>query len=144
VRAVVPPMIERGRGGSIILTSSLAGLKGYSNIAAYVVAKHGVNGLMRTLANELGPWNIRVNTVCPGLINTQMMMNPPTYAVFRPELENPSREDATEVFRTMQVLPTNWLEPGDVSEVVRFLASDEARFLTGAAIPVDAGQIGRG
>jgi NAD(P)-dependent dehydrogenase (short-subunit alcohol dehydrogenase family) len=119
-------------------------LKGYSNIAAYVVAKHGVNGLMRTLANELGPWNIRVNTVCPGLINTQMMMNPPTYAVFRPELENPSREDATEVFRTMQVLPTNWLEPGDVSEVVRFLASDEARFLTGAAIPVDAGQIGRG
>jgi SDR family mycofactocin-dependent oxidoreductase len=144
VRAVIPPMIERGAGGSIILTSSLAGLKGYSNIAAYVAAKHGVNGLMRTLANELGPWNIRVNTVCPGLINTPMMMNPPTYAVFRPELDNPSREDATEVFRTMQVLPATWLEPADVSEVVRFLASDEARFLTGAAIPVDAGQIGRG
>ena len=144
VRAVIPPMIERGAGGSIILTSSLAGLKGYSNIAAYVAAKHGVNGLMRTLANELGPWNIRVNTVCPGLINTPMMMNPPTYAVFRPELDNPSREDATEVFRTMQVLPATWLEPADVSEVVRFLASDEARYLTGAAIPVDAGQIGRG
>jgi len=144
VRAVIPPMIERGAGGSIILTSSLAGLKGYSNIAAYVAAKHGVNGLMRTLANELGPWNIRVNTVCPGLINTPMMMNPPTYAVFRPELDNPGREDATEVFRTMQVLPATWLEPVDVSEVVRFLASDEARFLTGAAIPVDAGQIGRG
>ena len=144
VRAVIPPMIERGAGGSIILTSSLAGLKGYSNIAAYVAAKHGVNGLMRTLANELGPWNIRVNTVCPGLINTPMMMNPPTYAVFRPELDNPGREDAAEVFRTMQVLPATWLEPVDVSEVVRFLASDEARFLTGAAIPVDAGQIGRG
>ena len=144
VRAVVPSMIERGRGGSIILTSSLAGLKGYSNIAAYVVAKHGVNGLMRTLANELGPHRIRVNTVCPGLINTAMMMNQPTYDVFRPELENPSQADATEVFRTMQVLPTDWLEPRDVSEVVRFLASDEARFVTGIAVPVDAGQIGRG
>jgi SDR family mycofactocin-dependent oxidoreductase len=144
VRAVVPSMIERGRGGSIILTSSLAGLKGYSNIAAYVVAKHGVNGLMRTLANELGPHRIRVNTVCPGLINTAMMMNQPTYDVFRPELENPTQADATEVFRTMQVLPTDWLEPRDVSEVVRFLASDEARFVTGIAVPVDAGQIGRG
>jgi (+)-trans-carveol dehydrogenase len=144
VRAVVPSMIERGRGGSIILTSSLAGLKGYSNIAAYVVAKHGVNGLMRTLANELGPHRIRVNTVCPGLINTAMMMNQPTYDVFRPELEKPTQADATEVFRTMQVLPADWLEPRDVSEVVRFLASDEARFVTGIAVPVDAGQIGRG
>lgn len=144
VRAVVPSMIERDKGGSIILTSSLAGLKGYSNIAAYVTAKHGVNGLMRVLANELGPYRIRVNTVCPGLINTAMMMNQPTYDVFRPELENPTQEDAIEVFKTMQVLPTNWLEPRDVSEVVRFLASDEARFITGVAVPVDAGQIGRG
>lgn len=144
VRAVVPSMIERGRGGSIILTSSLAGLKGYSNIAAYVVAKHGVNGLMRVLANELGPYSIRVNTVCPGLINTNMMMNQPTYDVFRPELDSPTQDDAIEVFKTMQVLPTNWLEPRDVSEVVRFLASDEARFVTGVAVPVDAGQIGRG
>jgi SDR family mycofactocin-dependent oxidoreductase len=144
IKAVVPPMIERGCGGSIILTSSLAGLKGYSNIAAYVAAKHGVNGLMRTLANELGPHRIRVNTVCPGLINTDMMMNEPTYQVFRPEVEHPTQADAIEVFRTMQVLPIEWLEPRDVSEVVRFLASDEARFLTGMAIPVDAGQIGRG
>jgi SDR family mycofactocin-dependent oxidoreductase len=144
VKAVVPSMIERDRGGSIIMTSSLAGLKGYSNIAAYVSAKHGVNGLMRTLANELGPHRIRVNTVCPGLINTQMMMNQPTYDVFRPEVENPTQADAIEVFRTMQVLPTDWLDARDVSEVVRFLASDQARFLTGTAIPVDAGQIGRG
>lgn len=67
------------------------------------------------------------------------MLNPPTYAVCRPELENPSHEDATELFRTMQVLATDWLEPGDVSEVVRFLALAEARFLTGAAIPVNPG-----
>jgi (+)-trans-carveol dehydrogenase len=99
---------------------------------------------MRTLANELGPYNIRVNSVCPGLINTDMMMNQPTYDVFRPDLTNPSKADATEVFRTMQVLPIDWLEPHDVSEVIRWLASDEARYLTGVAIPVDAGQIGRG
>jgi NAD(P)-dependent dehydrogenase (short-subunit alcohol dehydrogenase family) len=127
-----------------VLTSSLAGLKGYSNIAGYVAAKHGVNGLMRTLANELGAHGIRVNSVCPGLIHTDMMMNQATYDVFRPELDNPTKEDATEVFRTMQVLPTDWLEPRDVSEIIAFLASDAARFMTGVAMPVDAGQIGRG
>jgi (+)-trans-carveol dehydrogenase len=144
VKAVVPSMIAAGRGGSITLTSSLAGLKGYSNIAGYVAAKHGVNGLMRTLANELGPYGIRVNTVCPGLIHTDMMMNQPTYDVFRPELVNPTKEQATEVFSSMQVLPTDWLEPRDVSEVVAWLASDAARFITGVAMPVDGGQIGRG
>jgi (+)-trans-carveol dehydrogenase len=144
VKAVVPPMIDAERGGCIVLTSSLAGLKGYSNIAGYVAAKHGVNGLMRTLANELGPYGIRVNSVCPGLIHTDMMMNQPTYDIFRPEIDHPTKEDATEVFRTMQVLPTDWLEPQDVSEVIAWLASDAARFITGAAIPVDAGQIGRG
>jgi SDR family mycofactocin-dependent oxidoreductase len=144
VKAVIPPMIAADRGGCIVLTSSLAGLKGYSNIAGYVAAKHGVNGLMRTLANELGPYNIRVNTVCPGLIHTDMMMNQPTYDVFRPELEHPTKQDATEVFRSMQVLPTDWLEARDVSEVISWLASDAARFITGTAIPVDAGQIGRG
>ena len=144
VKAAIPPMLAAGNGGSIVLTSSLAGLKGYSNIAGYVAAKHGVNGLMRTLANELGPHGIRVNTVCPGLIHTDMMMNQPTYDVFRPELEHPTKEDATEVFRSMQVLPIDWLEAGDVSEVIAWLASDQARYITGAAIPVDAGQIGRG
>ena len=144
VKAAIPAMLAAGNGGSIVLTSSLAGLKGYSNIAGYVAAKHGVNGLMRTLANELGPHGIRVNTVCPGLIHTDMMMNQPTYDVFRPELEHPTKADATEVFRSMQVLPIDWLEAHDVSEVIAWLASDQARYITGAAIPVDAGQIGRG
>jgi (+)-trans-carveol dehydrogenase len=73
-----------------------------------------------------------------------MMMNQATYDVFRPELDQPTKEDATEVFRTMQVLPADWLEPRDVSEIIAFLASDAARFITGVAMPVDAGQIGRG
>src|SRR5271165_510106 len=105
VKACVPSMITRGQGGVVVLTSSLAGLHGYGNIASYVAAKHGVNGLMRTLANELGPHNIRVNSVCPGLINTDMMMNDETYAMFCPDLEQPTLQDAKAVFQTMQLLP---------------------------------------
>jgi SDR family mycofactocin-dependent oxidoreductase len=144
VKAAVPAMIEAGRGGCIVLTSSLAGLKGYSNIAAYVAAKHGVNGLMRTLANELGPHRIRVNSVCPGLIHTDLMMNDATYALFRPEIDHPTKEDALEVFRAMQVLPTDYLDPVDVSNAIVYLASAAARYVTGVAFPIDAGQIGRG
>ena len=106
VKACVPSMIARGHGGVVVLTSSLAGLHGYGNIASYVAAKHGVNGLMRTLANELGPHNIRVNSVCPGLINTDMMMNDETYAMFCPDLDQPTLQDAKQVFRTMQLLPS--------------------------------------
>jgi (+)-trans-carveol dehydrogenase len=144
VRACLPSMIERGQGGAVVLTSSLAGLHGYSNIASYVAAKHGVNGLMRTLANELGPHNIRVNSVCPGLVNTDMMMNDETYAMFRPDVTSPTLEDAREVFRTMQLLPLDWLEPRDVSNAIAFLVSDEARAVTGVALPVDGGQLSRG
>jgi SDR family mycofactocin-dependent oxidoreductase len=144
VKACVPPMIARGQGGAVVLTSSLAGLHGYGNIASYVAAKHGVNGLMRTLANELGPHNIRVNSVCPGLINTDMMMNGATYAMFRPDVTDPTLADAREVFRTMQLLPIDWLEPRDVSNAIAFLVSDEARAITGVALPVDGGQLTRG
>jgi (+)-trans-carveol dehydrogenase len=144
VRACVPPMLAARRGGAIVLTSSLAGLHGYANIGNYVAAKHGVNGLMRTLANELGPHNIRVNTVCPGLINTDLMMNQHHYDLFRPELEHPTQADATEVFRTMQLLPLDWLEPEDVANAVAFLVSDRARAITGVALPVDGGQLQRG
>ncbi len=144
VKACVPSMIARGQGGVVVLTSSLAGLHGYGNIASYVAAKHGVNGLMRTLANELGPHNIRVNSVCPGLINTDMMMNDQTYAMFCPDLEQPTLQDAKEVFRKMQLLPLDWLEPRDVSNAIAFLVSDEARAITGVALPVDGGQLQRG
>ncbi|WP_236795653.1 mycofactocin-coupled SDR family oxidoreductase [Amycolatopsis sp. GM8] len=143
VKAVVPSMVSAKRGGSIVLTSSLGGLKGYANMAGYVAAKHGVNGLMRTLANELGPENIRVNSVCPGLVNTDMLMNQAIYDVFRPDIANPTRNNATEAFRAMQVLPVDHVEPRDVSEIVAWLGSDASRFVTGVAVPVDGGQLGR-
>jgi SDR family mycofactocin-dependent oxidoreductase len=143
VKACVPSMIARGRGGAVVLTSSVTGLHGYASIASYSAAKHGVIGLMRTLANELGRHSIRVNSVCPGLINTDMMMNDEIYAMFRPDVANPALEDAREVFRTKQLLPMDWLESRDVSNAIAFLVSDEARAITGVALPVDGGQLTR-
>jgi SDR family mycofactocin-dependent oxidoreductase len=79
VRAAVPPMIRQGSGGSIILTSSMVGLFGHPNVGAYASAKHGVTGLMRTLAVELAPYNIRCNSLHPGVVNTDMVHNPAFY-----------------------------------------------------------------
>lgn len=139
VRAGVPHLIRSG-GGSVILTSSAAGLtRGYANIAHYAAAKHGTVGLMRTLATELGAHGIRANTIHPTQVNTPMINNPATYQLFCPGIEGPTVEDFLPVSTSMHVLPTPWVEPEDVSNVVLFLASDEARFVTGATIPVDAG-----
>ncbi len=138
-KAAVPHLIAGGRGGSMVLTSSAAGLKAMQNIADYVSAKHGVVGLMRTLALELGPHNIRVNSVHPTVVNTPMIQNSWTATLFRPDLENPTIEDAHDVFRGLNVLPILWVEPVDISNAVLFLASDEARYITGVTLPVDAG-----
>jgi len=137
-KAAIPHLIANN-GGSIILTSSAAGLKGYQNIAHYVSAKHGVVGLMRTLALELGPHNIRVNSLHPTQVDTPMIQNEPTWRLFRPDLEQPTREDFIPASQAMNVLPIPWVEPLDISNAVLFLASDEGRYLTGVALPVDAG-----
>lgn len=120
-----------------------AGLKGYSNIAGYVAPDHGVNGLMRHAGQRTRPVEYPGQHRLPGFINTEML-RPPTYAVFRPGLENPSHEDATEPSRTMQVLATDWPEPGALSEEQWIPALDEARFPADAAIPGNPGQISRG
>ena len=96
IRAAVPPMIERGRGGSVIITSSVAGLFGFPNLAHYPAAKHGVVGLMRTLAQELAPHMIRVNTVHPTTVDTPMVNNDAIFGLFRPDLEHPGRDDMAE------------------------------------------------
>ena len=140
-RAVIPPMIEAGNGGSIILTSSTAGLTGLANTAHYTAAKHGVVGLMRTLANELAPHMIRVNSVHPTTVATDMILNESTYRLFRPDLEHPALEDVEPVFKSLNMLPIPWIEPRDVSNAVLWLASDEARYVTGVALPIDAGAL---
>jgi SDR family mycofactocin-dependent oxidoreductase len=135
----IPHIIAGGRGGSIILTSSVGGLKAYPHIGHYIAAKHGVVGLMRTLAVELGAHGIRVNSVHPTQVNTPMVMHEGTYRMFRPDLENPTVDDFAAVSQSMHILPTPWVEPHDISNAVLFLASDEGRFVTGATLPIDAG-----
>jgi (+)-trans-carveol dehydrogenase len=139
VKAGVPHILSGGRGGSIILTSSVGGLKAYPHTGHYVAAKHGVVGLMRTFAVELGQHMIRVNSVHPTNVNTPLFMNEPTMKLFRPDLENPGPEDLKVIAQMMHTLPVGWVEPEDVSNAVLFLASDEARYITGVTLPIDAG-----
>jgi (+)-trans-carveol dehydrogenase len=139
VKAGVPHILAGGRGGSIILTSSVGGLKAYPHTGHYVAAKHGVVGLMRTFAVELGQHNIRVNSVHPTNVNTPLFMNEPTMKLFRPDLENPGPDDMLVVGQLMHTLPIGWVEPEDIANAVLFLASDEARFITGVTLPVDGG-----
>jgi (+)-trans-carveol dehydrogenase len=139
VKAGVPHILEGGRGGSIILTSSVGGLKAYPHTGHYVAAKHGVVGLMRTFAVELGAQNIRVNSVHPTNVNTPLFMNDGTMRLFRPDLENPGPDDMKVVGQLMHTLPIGWVEPEDIANAVLFLASDEARYITGVTLPVDGG-----
>jgi (+)-trans-carveol dehydrogenase len=139
IKAALPHLIEGGRGGSIVITSSVAGLRGIANAAHYVSSKHAVVGLMRALALELGPHNIRVNTIHPHSVNTGMLQNDATYDLFLPGRANPAPEDFERVCRMLTVLPVPWSEPADISAAVLFLVSDAAKHVTGAAFPVDSG-----
>ncbi|KKW66439.1 mycofactocin-coupled SDR family oxidoreductase [Mycolicibacterium elephantis] len=141
VKTAVPHVLSGGRGGSIILTSSVGGLKPYPHTGHYIAAKHGVIGLMRTFAVELGQHSIRVNAVCPTNVNTPLFMNEGTMKLFRPDLENPGVDDLAVAAQFMHVLPVGWVEPRDVSNAVLFLASDESRYITGLPVTVDAGSM---
>ena len=138
-KAAIPHLKAGGRGGSIILTSSTAGLKAMENLAHYVSAKHGVVGLMKTLAVELAPDFIRVNRIHPTQVDTPMIQNEATWRLFRPDLDHPARADFEPASQAMNLLPIPWVEPVDISNAVLFLASDDARYVTGVTFPVDAG-----
>ena len=139
VKAAVPHVKAGGRGGSVILTSSVGGLKAYPHVGHYVTAKHGVVGLMRTFAVELGQFSIRVNSVHPTHVATTLLLNESTFRTFRPDLENPGPDDMAPICRNFHVLPIPWVEAEDVSNAVLFLASDESRYVTGVPLPIDAG-----
>jgi (+)-trans-carveol dehydrogenase len=141
-RAAIPHLIAGGRGGAIVLTSSVGGMHAMPNMSHYISAKHGVIGLMRSLAVELGQHHIRVNSVLPTNVNTPMFMNEGTFKMFRPDLENPTAADVEPIAaQFMHVLPHGWIEPEDVSNAVLFLASDESRYITGVPLPVDLGAL---
>jgi len=137
-KVALPHLIANG-GGSIVMTSSLAGLKALGNSIHYNTAKHGVVGIMRSIANEFALQNIRVNSVHPTTVNTIMIQNEGVWGLFDPENPHPSRESAAPIFQTLNALPVPWVEPVDISNAVLFLASDEARYITGVTLPVDAG-----
>ncbi|WP_236787739.1 mycofactocin-coupled SDR family oxidoreductase [Amycolatopsis sp. GM8] len=139
VRAAVPHLKAGGKGGSIILTSSVAGLKAYAHCSPYVAAKHGVVGLMRTAAVELGEFSIRVNTVNPSNVRTDLIHNETTYHLFAPDLENPTWEQVAPRFQGMHLLPSPDVLPEDVANAVLFLASDESKRTTGLTLTVDCG-----
>ena len=137
--AAAEHLFAGGEGGSVIIISSLAGFKGLANTAAYTATKHGLVGLMRVLANELGPRGIRVNTLHPNAIDTPMVKNEATYRLFRPDLDSPSAEDAESAFAGLNPMGKAWIEPEHVSNAVAWLASDESYYVTGGEIPIDGG-----
>jgi (+)-trans-carveol dehydrogenase len=142
-KAAVPHIRAGGRGGSIVLISSAIALGAGRNVVTYAAAKHGVVGLMRTLALELGAESIRVNSIHPGNCNTDMLHNEALYALYAPDL--PESERTLEIIeprmQASNALPTPWVEPEDISNAVLFLVSDDGRFITGVTLPIDAGHL---
>ncbi|HEV8372366.1 MAG TPA: mycofactocin-coupled SDR family oxidoreductase [Actinomycetota bacterium] len=135
VEVTVPTLVEQGRGGAIVLTSSTAGLKGIGGENAgglgYTASKHGVVGLMRSYANNLARHRIRVNTVHPTGVNTPMVVND--------FMQQWLAEDPTIAGAMTNALPVEILEPVEISNAILWLVSDEARYVTGVTLPVDAG-----
>jgi SDR family mycofactocin-dependent oxidoreductase len=132
-KATVPLMIEQGTGGSIIITSSVAGLRGHPFLGHYAASKHGVVGLAKTMAVELGQYNIRVNTIHPFGVETGMSVNDmgPLMAEYATTLGP--------IF--MQTLPDPVSQPEDIANAVAWLASDESRHVTGIQLPIDLGTL---
>jgi SDR family mycofactocin-dependent oxidoreductase len=138
IQAVLPHMISR-ESGCIIATSSMAGKGGFPNVGHYAATKWGVIGLVKSVAMEVAALGIRANAVCPTSVDTPMIRNEDFNRAFRPDLESPTFEDASEVM--VQISPMNmpYLQAADVSGTVLFLCSDDAKYITGETICVAAG-----
>ena len=135
IKAVLPVMIEQGTGGSIVITSSMAGVMGLAGIGHYTATKHAVIGLMRSLVNEVSVHRIRVNTVNPTTVNTPMIQNDAFYQY----AGGTTAEEMGAVFQALNAIPVPWVEPIDISNAVLYLASDESRYVTGLTLWVDVG-----
>jgi SDR family mycofactocin-dependent oxidoreductase len=129
-KVAIPVLIAQGEGGVVIMTSSTAGHRGIPYMAHYSAAKHGVVGLARALALEVAHYDIRVHTVLPGAVETQLLDEPDPQDI---------RSDPTVAAVFARALPTTMLQPDDVAGVVAFLASDAARYMTGNQVPIDLG-----
>lgn len=117
------------------------GLKGSPGFEHYAAAKHSLVGLMKALAAEFAPQMIRVNSVHPTNVDGPIIQNEFVYRTFRPDLERPGRDDVADIFQQYNAMPVPWIDPEDVTNAVLFLASDEARYVTGVTLPIDAGAL---
>jgi SDR family mycofactocin-dependent oxidoreductase len=138
MRAVVGHMVSRGYG-RIVATSSIVGRQGSANIGHYVAAKWGVLGLVKSLAVEVAAQGVTVNAVCPTSVDTPMIQNEAFHRLFLPETDEIRVADVEAAYTALNPIPVPWVAPADVSDAVLFLASDEARFITGDALPVALG-----
>jgi SDR family mycofactocin-dependent oxidoreductase len=148
INAVQASLQYLTEGASVIVTSSAAALMDVPmggpvgtnpGGSGYQWAKRVLADYVHELARQLAPRNIRANVVHPTNCNTGMLQSGPMYRSFRPDLENPTREDAEPAFYVQQAMPVPFVEPVDISNMVLFLASDEARYVTGMQMRVDAG-----
>jgi (+)-trans-carveol dehydrogenase len=135
-KAAIPYMLPQ-RSGSIVLTSSVAAKRCFPNTGHYNAAKAAVLGLMRTLANELAPHNIRVNALLPGTVNTDMIYFPEQYQLFSPD--NPTLEAYLDVLESVMPMPGRFTEASDQAQAVLWLAGDGSRLVTGTEMIVDGG-----
>jgi SDR family mycofactocin-dependent oxidoreductase len=138
MRAVAPHMVERGYG-RIVATSSIVGRQGSANIGHYVAAKWGVIGLVKSLAVEVAARGVTVNAVLPTSVDSPMIQNETFHRLFLPDAEEIVAAEVEAAYTALNPIPVPWLAPNDVSDAVLFLASDEARFITGDALPVALG-----
>jgi (+)-trans-carveol dehydrogenase len=137
-KVAIPHLIE-ARGGSIVFISSGLGLKGLPEAGHYAAAKHGVVGLMRSLALELAPHWIRCNTIHPAGTNTPMAHNQMHYSRFAGGRPDATLSDVIDVYESIAARPIPWTEPEDIANAVVWLCSDEARYVTGVTLPIDGG-----
>ena len=138
LKYVVPAMRERG-GGSIVITSSTAGISGSAGISPYVTSKHAVIGLMRSAALECAPLGIRVNTVNPAPIETRMMRSLEEMRVAAADNSEVTVERTKQAF-TARIPLQRYGDPEEVARMMLFLASDESSFCTGGVYMVDGGR----
>jgi (+)-trans-carveol dehydrogenase len=141
VRAATPVMIQGGRGGAIIMIASAGATKGFQNITHYVAAKTALVGMLKPMAAELGPHFIRVNALSPTNVNTAIYMTETNKRLFLPDNPAPTDEEYEIASRPQHVIPIGWMETRDTSAALRFLASDDARYVTGLEMRVDAGVV---
>lgn len=142
VGAVAPLMIAQG-SGRIVTISSMLGRAGGRNMAGYSASKWGVIGLTKSAALDLASHGITVNAIAPGNISTPMVHNDALYKLVRPDLDNPTVEDVEAVMTSLHAQPVPWLDPFEITRVVLFLCGPGGDHISGAVIPVDAGNAAR-